>query len=369
MNKKIWLKIKCEKYYKLIKKINNLEVSLYEIKSVDDVIYLKTDLKSYEKLKKYLISYEFDFFSYCGIKKIESNILNNKLTFLISILGIIALFILNNVVVEIEILHESETLRNILETELNSYNVKPLTFKKDYETLNEIKDKILNDYKDEIDWIEIETVGMKYVVKVEERIINDIIETEEYCNVYATSDGMITEVNVETGVLVVSLGDFVKEGDLLISGDIMLNEENKGKVCASGVVKAEKWYETTVKVPLEYFEDTKTGTSRYNLVLEHDNKKTRLLNSRIENFESNYTTLFDLLGFKLYLEEQNEVTRNYLNYTEEEAINKALEMANSTMLVKLSEEESIIFKKVLKKSEINSTIEVDIFMITEEVVS
>ncbi len=369
MEKKIWIKVNSDKYYKILKKLNDLEIEIFDIKKIEEEIYFKIYTENFEKIKKFLYTYEFKYHSLSGIYSIKEKVINNKLTLFFSLFSALLLLVFNNIIVDVEIMHESSELINILESELTSYDIKVLSFKKDYEELTKIKNNILNDYKDKIDWLEIEIVGMKYIIKVEERIINIEETSEEYCNVYATSNAKITEISVETGILMVSLGDFVKEGDLLISGDIIYNDKLMGQVCAQGIIKGEKWYETSITVPLNYFEDEKTGLKRYNFIYEHEQDKIRILNSRIENFESEETILFDILGFKLYLETQYEVKRNYFKYSETEAINKALTLAEDSMLLKLSENEQILQKKVLKKTQNNSTIEVDIFMVTEEVVN
>ena len=54
------------------------------------------------------------------------------------------------------------------------------------------------------------------------------------------------------------VGDYVSEGDILISGEIKFNEETKNIVCASGDVYAEVWYTTEVKLPLNYTEEKYT---------------------------------------------------------------------------------------------------------------
>ena len=48
--------------------------------------------------------------------------------------------------------------------ELSNNGLKIYSFKKNYQELQIIKKKILEKYKTDIDWIEIENIGTKYIV-------------------------------------------------------------------------------------------------------------------------------------------------------------------------------------------------------------
>lgn len=369
MNKQVWVSVKYDNYYKLINKIHAL-IKIYEIKKRSDYLLIKMDYSDYEMLCKYIVSYEFVIVGNVGIYYYINAILKNKLFVVTSLLGLIVFFILNSVIVDIEVLHEDEYIVSLLEEELKSLGIDVLTFKKDYDEITEIKQSILSKYDDKIDWLEIEVVGMKYVIRVEERILNNVEDDNiDYCNIYASSSGIIKSIVVETGVSVVSIGDYVNEGDLLISGDIIYNEEVVNEVCASGEVTAEKWYQTNVSVPFSYYEEVPTGVVRYNLVYEYEKTSAQILKNRIEDYISSYTLLFDLFGRSVYLEKQIEVTRVYKNYSEEEALEKAFLLNEENIILKIGENNLIIDQKVLKNSTNDSTIEVEIFTITQEVIS
>ncbi|MFI3260150.1 MAG: sporulation protein YqfD [bacterium] len=368
MKKQIWVKAEYDNYYKLINKVRCI-ISIHEIKKYNNYVLIKIDTTDYEKLKKYIVSYKFEIIESTGLYYLINLVKKNKLIFITSILGLILFLILNNIIVSVEVLHESKEIRNILYNELDNYNISVLTFKKNYEEIQEIKKEILNNNEDKIDWLEIEIVGMKYIIRAEERIITNLTEENEYCNVYASKNGMITSISISSGISMVKIGDYVNQGDILISGDILLNDELKDEVCASGTVHAESWYETSIKVPFEYYEYTNTGISRYNLIYEYNGEEKRILNDRISNYKSNKVILFDLFSRKLYLEKQYEIKKEYLYYSEEEALEKALKLNEEKILLKINDKDTIIDQKVLKKTINNSTIEVEIFTITNEIIS
>ena len=124
----VWVKTKCDDYYKLIRKIENIKIRVYEIRYDKKVLYLKIDRKSLEKLDKYLISYKFKLDKKIGLDKVFA-IINREKMFLISlVLGIILFIILNNMVFKINIVHENKYIRELLKDELDSYGVKVFHF-------------------------------------------------------------------------------------------------------------------------------------------------------------------------------------------------------------------------------------------------
>ncbi len=51
MNKNIvWISSKCDNYYRLIRKIENLSIKIYEVKYIEKVLYLIVTKKDYEKI-------------------------------------------------------------------------------------------------------------------------------------------------------------------------------------------------------------------------------------------------------------------------------------------------------------------------------
>ncbi len=369
MNNKVLIKVSNYNYYKLINKLNNLNVFIYNTNKHNKYVFFEVSKSDYLLIKKYARNYKFKIMKEKGLHSIVNALKKNKSVVFIIFFSVLILVLCNNVIVDVSIIHENKELINIINMELKDHNIKMLSIKKNYHELSLIKNDILEKYKNELEWLEIDTIGMKYVIKFEERIIKIEEEKEEYCDVYAKESGLITSISVKKGVPTVKIGDYVNEGDLLITGQIIYNEDIKNEVCAEGVVMAERWYETSVVVPYEYETFTRTGLMRFNLLFEHENFNKKILNDRINEYESEYVEIFNLFGYKLSLEKQYEIETNIVKYTEKEALNQALFLAEEKMNLKLDEVEEIIEKKVLKNYENNSTIEVDIFIVTREIIN
>ena len=366
-NKKhfILVSVKVKNKNKLLLKIYDNGVSIYNIKYYKETLEFEIDVKDYLKLKKYLVSYKFNIKGSTGIYKLFTIFKTKKVFFLNIILAIILLYIFSNIIISVKVIHSKKYIRDIVSNSLEEYDIKKFSWKKNYKELNEIKNKILKKYPKNLEWLEIEKRGMSYVIRVEERIITDIKEDNSLCHVVAKKSGVIRKITYDKGQAIKQEGDYVSEGDILISGEIKFNEEVKNAICASGEVYAEVWYSTSVKLPLNYTKVKKTGKKRYNISWNN----TKIFRSRLKNYETKKKKLFKLFGNNIYLLTEYEVEYEYNKYNEKEALNKALELSNNKINLKLNEKEHIIDQKVLKNSINNSTMYVEVFTSVEEIIS
>lgn len=102
--------------------------------------------------------------------------------------------------------------------------------------ISEAREVLLRDER--IAWVDVNRKGVKlYVDIVEVKSQMDSITDNAQQNIYANSDGIIISITPYSGRAVVSAGDAVKKGDLLISGDLSTEEAElftvaRGKVMA-----------------------------------------------------------------------------------------------------------------------------------------
>ena len=369
MNKVIWVRSKCSDYYRFISKVQYLNINILDIKYENNYVYLKIDNKYLEKLNKYLVSYKFRVVNVTGIYKVIELLKKNYIFVICLLIGVILFLVFSNMIVKINIIHENKEIREIIANELDEYGIKVLSFKKSYDELDEIRQEILDKYPDKLDWMEFDVDGQVINVRVEERIITDTSKSDKVCDLVATKSGVINDILVSEGEVKVNINDYVREGDILVSGVITYNEEDKRYTCASGRVYATTWYTASVSIPLEYYEYEETGNKKYNIVWEVDDNKKSILKNRFTNFNSSLKNIFHIFDFNLYLETQNETEKIVKTYTEEEAINVGINKAISSIEITLGEFDEIIDKKVLKKYVNNSTMDMEVFIIVKELIS
>ena len=369
MNKVLWVKCKCDDYYKFINKIKYINIKILEIKYINKYIYLKIEDKYLDKLNKYLISYKFKVVKETGVYDILNKIKRNYIFCICLLIGVILFFIMSNMVVKINIIHESSEIREIIADELDEYRIKVLSFKKSYKELDKIRQEILDKYPEKLDWMEFDVDGMIINVRIEERIITDTNKDDKVCNLVAAKSGIINDIKVEQGEVLVNINDYVNEGDILVTGVINYNEEMKRTTCASGEIYATTWYTVDVKIPFEYSEYVETGKKKYNIVWENNQNKHQILRERFDSYNSYLKNILKIFDFNLYVETEMETEKITKTYTEEEALEVGINKAIENVLIKLGEKDEIIDKKVLKKVVNNSTMDIEVFVIVKELIS
>ena len=255
-------------------------------------------------------------------------------------------------------------MKNVLSIELKEYGIEKYKFKKSYEKLQYIKKEILDKYKDKIEWIEIEVVGTKYIIRYEPRIINQKKKESEYRNIIAKKDSVIKRLDISSGQIVKNINTYVKKGDVIVSGYVDLNGNIKDTVASSGNVYGEVWYKVTIDYPYKYFEEYKTGKSKSVLVFKFLNKDIELFNFnkyKTKQVEENTVLKNNLLPVKFVIQTQYETKIKQENNNEETLIKRAIKYSEEKIKSTLSKDEYISNYKILNKIKKYKSIELNIF--------
>ena len=113
----------------------------------------------------------------------------------------------------------------------------------------------------ELAWLWVDKSGSKVTVQVKERVLPpEMYDPNAFCNLIAAKDGVIDSMIVRNGEPMVSLGDTVSKGDLLVSGLIV---SDKGipprQIQSDGEIYARVWYEKTKAFSLFSPQKRETG--------------------------------------------------------------------------------------------------------------
>lgn len=361
----IMIKITGKNIERFLHRLVHAHIDLLEVKQVHyNEVWVKIRKDEYERVLEIKTIYDIEVVDYFGAIKIKK--LTKKNTILIGCIFICLcfLFFLSNVMFQIEVIHNDSNIREMLLSELGEYGVKTKTIKKSYNELQQIKKKILEEHKNEIEWLEIEIVGTKYIVRVEERKLNEKKENIPIRNIVAKKHAILKHIDAKHGEIVRDINTYVNPGDVVISGDIKLNEESKNKTGADGKIYGEVWYQTKVEMPYEYHEKNYTGRKKKVYALKILNKQIEFFNfhpfKQVES-DSKKLLFHPLLPISLTLEHQKEVIKKDVVYTEEEALNEAIKRAKEKIESSLDKKEYIIGQKNLKVDMRNSKIVVDVF--------
>ncbi len=348
---------------KTIKFLSSLNINLYEVKISSNKLILKITIEDYNRLKKLINCQKIKDY---GLKEQIKKLFQNTIFLYITIVFLVSVFICKNLTAKIIVIHSNPELRNLLTKELASYNIKSLSFKKNYQKIQTIKKEILHKYQEQLEWLEIFREGMNYVVKAQDRIITNIEPMPNYCDVIAKKDGIIKRIVPINGETITDLNKYVREGDTLITGKIIANEEMKTTTCAQGLIYAETWYQISISMPKEEIIKLYTDKKRYNFFIESNNFSWKIFRSRLDKFDTTNNLLLKIGDYKLYLQQEQEYEIKKENLTDKEIISKINEEINLKLKTKLKEDYKILSQKVLKKSINDSTIYMEVFVTVEE---
>lgn len=350
-----------------LKNLLRKNVQIYKIENTKDGIKIIVDKKDYKDIINMKTIYKIKVVNRYGIGKFKY-LLTKYLIFIISLfISFILLTVLSNMIFSIQVIHTDEDIRNIVLRDLEEKGIKKYHFKVSFEEKEKIKEYILNKETNDIEWLEIEEKGTKYVVRVEQRKKN---KKEEVCtprNIIAKKDAMILSINSDSGEIVKKKLDYVKKGDVLISGLIHNKETIVSKKCAEGQVFGEVWYKVTLELPKKYHEENVTGKKKSQLEVNLFNKSYTLF-SNFKTYKKKVTPILNsqLLPFSINLTKYLETEVIEEIYEINTIDKKALKTASDKLKTKLKEDDEITYKKVLKKYEKNSKIIVEVFFKVKE---
>ncbi len=341
-------------------------IMLYSIKINKNKLTILVDDNGYNDILKIKSSYKIKIVDIYGPKKVKNIIKKYNIFFISIIIGLLLIYVLSNIIFDIKIEHSKSEIREMILNDLRMYGIEKYHFKVNYNKKEEIINKILEKERDRIEWLEIENIGTKYIVSVEERIKNDIKEDNKTQHIIAKKNARILEIKAESGDIVVKKNDFVNKGDILISGFITKDETIKKKVKAIGTVYGEVWYQVDISVPKTYREIKYTNKQKKRIEIQFLNNKFLLFDFKpYKSYENRRKTLLKnkLLPIRISYCKVLETKIIEKRYTND---NKILEVGEEKLKTKLGVNDSIISKKILKKKEKNSKIEVEMFFKVKE---
>ena len=204
------------------------------------------------------------------------------------ILIIISIAVMSKFVWNIEV-EGNETIdtNEIIET-VNEYGLKLGKLKSKINTEKIISQ--IRKQRDDIAWIGIELKGTNAIIRIVEADKKpEIIDENDFCNIIASKDGIISKIVAQNGTAVVEEGDEVKKGDLLIAGWMEGEYTDRYYVNSKGEVKAIISYEQIEKIEKKEYKREQTGEKNKKYAIKFDKFKINFY-KRLSKFEK-YDTI------------------------------------------------------------------------------
>lgn len=327
-----------------------------------EIIINYNDLEKINKLKSI---YDIKIIKYYGKLKALKLLKKNILIFSFLILGLLIIYILSNMIFSIEVIHSNSKIVKLLEVELKEHGIKKYSFVKDYSEIEKIEEEILEDNKKNLEWLEIIREGTKYIVRVEERIINSNKNDSKNYDIVASKNATIKYIIAESGEKVKEVNTYVKKGEVVISSNITLPNNQKALTTAKGKVVGETWYTIEIEHPYYYNEILYTGNKKKTLVFNFINKRISLFDfDKYKSFDKNIQYIFknNLLPISLSYEYQYETKIINDIYTYEEAKKKTIELAEEKLLDKYKNIIKIDKITVISEEDLTSKIRLSLFI-------
>lgn len=244
--------------------------------------------------------------------------------------------------------------------QLMSLGIKPGISKK----VIDVKDieKKLENLNPDILWLRIRVEGSTLKVNIEEKVNPPSQLEGQYGNLVATKEGEIQRIYTFGGRAAVKVGQFVKEGDVVIEG-IDGKEEQQYIVPPKGIVIANTFYEKEMQIKVDGVELQRSGRKDSDIYIQIFGKKIYIKKS--------------IKGFKEYdkIEKSSKLFNEVIYYerveksvklTEEEAINTALKDLEKSLINDLDRNAKIVNKLTTKERDNQGNLRVKVVFVVEQ---
>lgn len=349
---------------RFIYNLHKMHINILNMELHDKEVIIKVTEEDYKKIKKIKTVYEIKIIKSYGIASIKQFIKKYLIFLIMTVIGILIFLGLTNIIFEVEVIHNDKDLRELILSELDKEGISKYHLVVSYTKKEKIKENILKKYHDKIDWLEIERLGTKYQIKVEERRHKTEENNTTPRDIIAKKNGVIKKIISSNGEIIAKKDQYVKKGDILISGTIHNKENVVGNIRANGTVYAETWYTVTVELPYHYHEEKLTGKNQKLIQLKWFNKKINLFQFskyKTSNYTNKYYLKDNLFPISISLLEENETQIIDYLYTKDNAIVSASDIAKNRLKEKLGNNIEILYEKNLKITEENSKIKIVMF--------
>lgn len=366
-------------------KLTNQGINTWDINKINESkctgkIALK-DIK-YVKQTRRKTNYKISFIQRSGAPFLVKRYLKKREILLSFLLSIAFILFLSNIVWDIQIQGVTKDVEEKIEKQLNSYGIHRGSLIHRLGSTGKIQQNLLADVPDLL-WIGVHKQGTTLFLEGVEKEIVERKEIEGPTNLIAAKNGVIEKMYISKGQAVVNVNDYVKKGDLLVSGVIETKvnddeeeeeEEEKGPstelVAAEGVITANTWYEVDVTVPLEAKYEILTGHYQTKYYLRINEFNIPVWGFGSTDYEHIYREIEDkpiyFLKWKLpisfHQHTLHEKQFKMVNRTKEEAINKAIEQAKNELKLKYGSSIEFLSENVLHEDIESGKVKVKLYI-------
>ena len=370
INSTIRLNITGKNVNNYVKRLIKEKISIIKLIPVSQTeLEIIISYSDYLKLSKKKSIYKIIIKDKYGKIKYKEKLKLNKILILTFLLGITLIVFLSNIIFEVKVIHTNSNIRAFLYQELKKYDIKPYSKVKSFMEIEKIEKEILDNNKNKIEWLEIQRIGTKYEVKLEERLFKKDVNSYQYQSIVATKNAVLTRINAYKGEKNKEINDYVKKGDVVISGYVTRPDGTMELTKATGTIYGEVWYNVFIEYPYYYNEELLTGEKKEVYVINFIGKRFSLFDfNKFNTFKSDKKTIIknNLVPINLTKEKQYALKIISEIYTKEEAREKALAEVKNKLLNQNSKIIKINDITIIGEKDLSSKIELNLFVNVQE---
>lgn len=239
-------KINSSDIYLLLKYVKQQKIKILHLRLKDDMYFFY--IPTYQRFSFHDFQIPIYYQQTIGILKYVLFLSRQYLNILGVVCFLSSVIACSYFIFDIQIIGTMPQVNERILKDLKEEHVDCLSMLKSYERLNEILARFKTLYKDDVEYMNIYQVGSVFHVEYTKRK-QDEVEKDDYRNIYAKKDGMITLFDVDSGSIKVKRNDYVKKGDLLVENTLISTSDETKIIPVKGHVYAYTFnqYEASVK--------------------------------------------------------------------------------------------------------------------------
>lgn len=235
----------------ILKKLSENKIKIKDFKILDEYLFeFKSSIFYRNKIKKVFTNIKL--LSSSGILSLILKSLTYKIILFCIILSCLYYFYLSSFIWKVNISGSNEQINELIEYQLIDNGIKIGKKRPSNKDLYKLENGIYENVKNEIEWLEIRKKGCVINVSYLKRR-KEMEDITSRGKLYASKDGVIKQINIESGVVKVKENQYVKKGDLLVDDIIEVSSGGLKPVKTIGNIIATTWY--VIDVELKNIED------------------------------------------------------------------------------------------------------------------
>lgn len=256
-----------------------------------------------------------------GITYYVQRFLHRKEWVVTLVLSYLLLFLLQFVVFDIRYNSMPIYIEKEIEKEMKNIGLQKWAWIPSLDHPKQMEQYII-DQLQSIQHIQIERSGNTYLIDVEEKKVEPKESHKPPQHLVANKSGVIEKASIVQGDMLVHRYEVVEKGDILVSGEIVNDDDNdiKHYVHAEGAVYATTWYEVNISMPVEQYKEQIVGLNARQYRLRINNVEIPIWGNIFHSYEPKKEEKILKDQWKFFREWPVEIRELY--YYEKEQIEK-----------------------------------------------